>query len=77
MFQYAHESLKSASTPSTMLAGSSKPSTCFMSSSSKWLINSRVTDHMTGSLSLFTTFQPHPSTSTVTLADELTSYVLG
>ena len=46
-FHCAHESLKSASTPSTMLAESSKPNTCLISSSSKWVINSRATDHMT------------------------------
>ena len=32
---------------------------------------------MIGNSSLFTTFQSHPSTSTVTLADGSTSYVLG
>ena len=32
---------------------------------------------MAGNFSLFTTFQPHPSTFTVTLADGSTSCVLG
>ena len=32
---------------------------------------------MTGNSNLFTTFQLHPSSSTVTLADGLTSCVLG
>ena len=32
---------------------------------------------MTGNSSLFTTFQPHPSTTTVTLADGSTSCILG
>ena len=32
---------------------------------------------MTGNSSLFTMFQSHPSTSTVTLADGSTSYILG
>ena len=32
---------------------------------------------MTGNSSLFTTFQFHPSTSTITLADRSTSCVLG
>ena len=76
-FQYAYESLKVASTPSTMLTGSSKPNTCLMSSSSKWVIDSGATDHMTGNSNLFTTFQSHPSTSIVTRADWSTSSVLG
>ena len=76
-FQYDHESLKSASTPSIMLVRSGKPNTCLISSSSKWVIDSGTTDHMTGNSSLFTTFQSHPSTSTVTLADESPSCVLG
>ena len=66
-FPYAHESLKGVSTPSTMLAESSKPNTCLISSSSKWVIDSRVTDHMISNSSLFSTFQPHPSTSTLPL----------
>ena len=41
------------------------------------LTDSGVTDHMTGNSSLFTKFQFHPSTSTVTLANGLTSHVLG
>ena len=60
-----------------MLVKSGKPNTCLISSSSKWVIHFGATDHMTGNFSLFTTFQPHPSTSTVTLTDGLTSYVLG
>ena len=51
--------------------------TCFISSSSTWVIDSTTTDHMTGNSSLFTTFQSHPCTSTVTLADGSTSCVLG
>ena len=76
-FQYAYESLKGASTPNTMFAKPSKPNTCLISSTSKWVIDSRVIDHMTGKSSLFTMFQLHPSTSTVTLADGSTYYVLG
>ena len=55
-FPYVHESLKGVSTPSTMLAGSSKPNLCLISSSSKWVIDSRGTYHMIGNFSLFTTF---------------------
>ena len=76
-FPYAHESLKGVSTPSTMLARSGKPNTYLISSSSKWVIDSGDTDHMTGNSNLFTTFQPYPSTSTVTLTDGSTSCVLG
>ena len=76
-FPYVHESLKGVSTPSTMLVGSGKPNTCLISSSSKWVIDSKAIDHMIGNFSLFTTFQPQPSTSTVTLADRSTSCVLG
>ena len=46
-FQCAHESLKSASTPKNMFAKSSKPNTCLISSSSKWVIDSGAEDHMT------------------------------
>ena len=64
-FLYAHESLKGVFTPNTMLARLGKPNTCLISSSSKCVIDSRATDHMTCNSSLFTTFQPHPSTSGV------------
>ena len=61
-FQFAHESLKGASTPSTMLAGPGKPNTCLISSCSKWVIDFGAIYHMTGNSSLFNTFHPHPST---------------
>ena len=61
-----------------MLVESGKPNTCLISSSSKWVIDSRVIDHMRGNSSLFTTFQPQLATSIVTtLADGSTSCVLG
>ena len=60
-----------------MPAGTGKPNICLLSSSSKWIIDFGATDHMTGNFSLFTTFQPHSSTSTVTLADGPTSCILG
>ena len=71
------KSLKSASTPITTLVELGKTNTCFISSSSTWVIDSGATDHMTGNSSLFTTFQSHPSTSIVTLANGSTSCVLG
>ena len=40
---YYHKSLKSASTSIATLAESSKTSTCFLSSSSIWVIDSRAT----------------------------------
>ena len=76
-FPYVHESLKGVSTPSIMLAGSGKPNTYLISSSSKWVIDSGATYHMIGNSSLFTMFQPLPSTSTVTLTDRSTSCVHG
>ena len=60
-----------------MFAGSNKPNTCLISSSSKLVIDFGTTDHMTGNSSLFTTFQPHPSTATVSLTYGSTSCVLG
>ena len=71
------KSLKSTSAPISTLAESVTTNTCFLSSSSTWVIDSKATDHMTSNFSLFTTFQSHPATSTVTLADGSTSCVLG
>ena len=68
--------LKPASTPTIALAELGKPDTCCMSSSSNRVIDSGATDHMTGNFSLFTTFQSHPSSSIVTLADGSKSCVL-
>ena len=78
-FQYVNyqKSLKSASTSITTLVESVKTNICLISFSSKWVIDSGATYHMTGNSSLFTTFLPHPSTSTITLADGSTSCVLG
>ena len=77
-FQSVHyqKSLKFAFTSIITLVESSKTHTCFISSSSTWVIDFRATDHMTSNYSLFTMFQSHPSTSTVTLAYGLTSCVL-
>ena len=58
--------LKLASTSITTLVESDKINTCFIFSSYTWVIDSGAPNHMTGN-SLFTTFQSHPSTSTVTL----------
>ena len=71
------KSLKSASTPISTLAESGKSKICFLSSSSTWVIDFEAIDYMTGNSSLFTTFQSHHATSTVILADESTSHVLG
>ena len=68
--------LEPAFTPTTALAKSGKPDTCLMSSSSNRVIDSGATDHMTGNFSLFTTFQSHPSISTITLTDGSKSCVL-
>ena len=71
------KSLKSVSTPISTLAKPGKTNTCFLSSSSTWVIDSGVTDHMTDNSSLYTTFQSYLATSTVSLADGSTSCVLG
>ena len=71
------KSLKSASTSITTLVKSGKTNTCFISSSSTWVIDSRATNHRTCNSSLFTTFQSQSSTFIVTLADGSTSCVLG
>ena len=78
-FQSSHyqKSVMSAYTSITTLVESGKINTCFISSSSTWVIDSEATDHMKGNSSLFTTFQSHPSTSTVTLVDGSTSCVFG
>ena len=70
------KSLKSTSTSITTLVESGKTNTCFISSSSTWVIDSGATDHLTGNPSLFITFQSHPSTSTVVLVHGSTSRVL-
>ena len=77
-FHLYQESLKSPSTPITAIAESGNPNKCLVSSSSfEWVIDSRVTDHMTGNSSLFSTFQSHPSISFGTLANGSQSCVLG
>ena len=77
-FQSIHhqKSLKSASTSINSLVESGQTNKCFISSSFTWVIDSAATDHMIGNSSLITTFQSHPSTSTVTLADGSTSCAL-
>ena len=69
-FHLYQESLKSPSTPITAIVESGNPIKCLVSSSSsEWVIDSRATDHMTGNSILFSTFQSHPSTSSITLAN--------
>ena len=77
-FHLYWESLKSPSTPITAIAKLGNPNKCLVSSSSsKWVIDSRATDHTTGDSSLFFTFQSQPSTSIVNLANGSQSCVLG
>ena len=70
--------LKSPSpqSPITAIAGSGKSIAC-LSSSSKWVIDSGASDHMTGNQRLFSNFKPYATTSRVTLADGSTSCVIG
>ena len=77
-FQLYQDSLRSSSTPITVIAESGNPNKCLVSSSSsEWVIDSGSTDHVTGNSSLFSTFQSQSSPSTVTLADGSHSCVLG
>ena len=76
-FSQYQESLKSSYTHVHIIFESGKPNTCLISSSSKWVIDSGATNHMTGNSNLFSTFQSHTSTSNVTLADGSTSCVFG
>lgn len=69
-------SLKPSSTYVTAIADSCISSTCLLSTSSKWIIDSGATDHMTSNSNLFSIFQSHSSTSTVTLVDGSPSFVL-
>ena len=71
------KSLQSVSASISTLIESSKSNTCFISSSFTWVIDFGATNYMTGNSSLFNTFQSHPSTSIVTLADGSTSCVFG
>ena len=76
-FHLYQESLKSPSTPITAIAELGNSNICLVSSSSsKWVIDSGPTDHSTGNSNIFSTFQIHPSTSSVTLADGSQSFVL-
>jgi len=75
-FSQYQESLKSSSTHIPTIVESSKSNTCLISSSSKWVIDSSATDHVTGNSNLFSSFQSNTSTSNVTLADGSTSCVL-
>ena len=76
-FHLYQESLKSSSTPITVIAESGNPNKCLVSSSSfEWVIDSEATNHIIDNSSLFSTFQSQPSTSTITLADGSQSCVL-
>ena len=50
------KSLHDASTSITTLVESDKTNTCFISSSSTWVIDYEAIDHITSNSSLFTTF---------------------
>ena len=69
-FHLYQESLKSPFTPITAIAESGNPNKCLVSSSSsEWVIDFEAIDHMTSNSSIFSTFQSHPSTSSITLVD--------
>ena len=52
-------------------------SKCLLSSTSKWVIDSGASDHMTGNHHLFSDFHTHSPSSHVTIADGSTPRVLG
>jgi len=76
-FSQHQETLSSPSQPITAIADSGNPSQCLLSSSSKWVIDSGATDHMAGNPNLFSSFQPHSSSNTVSLEDGSPSRVIG
>lgn len=76
-FTQYQASLKS--NPST-IDESGKPTTCLVSSSSKWVIDSGATDHMTSDKGILSPFKPYENLQNlpcVTLADGSTTYVIG
>ena len=64
-FEY-QESLRTSKPSVTAIAEPGNPNTCLISSSSKWVIDSGATYHMTGNSKLFSTLTHHASASTVT-----------
>ena len=64
-----------ASAPSALVTG--RVDSCLATSSSKWIIDSGATDHMTGNRHLFSSFTPYASPSFITIADGSYSRVLG
>jgi len=76
-FSQCQASPKPTSSPVTAIAESGKSIICLVSSSSKWVIDSGATDHMTGNSSLLSAFQSNLTSSTITLADGSTSCVMG
>ncbi|GJR30034.1 hypothetical protein Tco_1106266 [Tanacetum coccineum] len=50
---------------------------CLFSSSTKWVIDSSASDHMTGNSHIFNNFDTHASSSYVTISDGSISQVLG
>jgi hypothetical protein len=76
-FTQYQASLKS--NPST-IDESGKPTTRLVSSSSKWVIDSGATDHITGDKGILSPFKPYKNLQnlpSVTLADGLTTSVIG
>ena len=69
-FHLYQESLKSPFTSITVIAESSNPNKCLVFSSSfERVIDFGAIDDMKGNSNIFSTFQSHPSTSSVTLVD--------
>ncbi|KAJ9561432.1 hypothetical protein OSB04_006592 [Centaurea solstitialis] len=68
---------KNSSASTATFAETGNSSTCLLSSTSEWVIDSGASDHMTGNPTLFSTFDKHMSPSHVTIADGSASSVLG
>lgn len=74
-FQYK-ELLRLTNPSITTVSKSGKLKSC-LASSSIWIIDFGATDHMTGNFSFLYAFQSYTSSSSVTLADESATCVMG
>ncbi|KAJ9558572.1 hypothetical protein OSB04_013186 [Centaurea solstitialis] len=68
---------KNSTAPTATFDETGNSSTCLLSSTSEWVIDSGASDHMTGNPTLFSTFDKYMSPSYVTIADGSASFVLG
>nr|XP_027073728.1 uncharacterized protein LOC113698197 isoform X1 [Coffea arabica] len=77
-FQVSQKSANpSSSTNPPSIDYSGKPTTCLVSSSNKWVIDSGTTDHMTDNKGILSSFNPNKGHPNVTLADGSCASVVG